>query len=168
MSLCNFNRLGGVVIGVLELTVVDCGFEFRSRQAKYFKIGICCYFVYHLALRKKTHDCLASRIRYLLDVEFCVSEPALWKLIRYVGLVQTSSSFHQKANWDDPVVRRKFMWQSEEKDMKENYKFLVSLRKQIGFGSEKQYLQTGNPSNIPNPIHTLEKKIWMFPYSSLF
>ena len=50
------------------------------------------------------------------------------------------------------------MWQSEEKDMKENYKFLVSLRKQIGFGSEKQYLQTGNPSNIPNPIHTLEKK----------
>jgi hypothetical protein len=42
MSLCDFNRLGGVVIGVLELTVVDCGFEFRSCQAKYFKIGICC------------------------------------------------------------------------------------------------------------------------------
>ena len=97
------------MIGVLDLTVVDCEFEFWSWQAKYFQISICCVFVYHLALRNKTHDCLAGRIRYLHDVDFCVSEPALWKLTRYVGLVQASSSFHQKATWDHPVVRRKLM-----------------------------------------------------------
>ena len=58
------------MIGALDLTVVDCGFEVRSCQAKDFNISICCSFVYHLALRNKTHDCLAGRIRYLHDVDF--------------------------------------------------------------------------------------------------
>ena len=152
MSLWDFNRLGGVMIGVFDLTVVDCGFEFRSCQANDFKISICCSFVYYLTLRNKTHDCLVGRIRYLHDVDFCVSEPALWKLTRYVGLLQASSSFHQQTTWDDPDVRRNF-WQSEKEDRKENYKFLVSLRKKIGFGSEKTYLRTRNPSNLPTPPH---------------
>ena len=149
------------MIGVLDLTVVYCGFEFRSCHATVFKISICCSFVYHLTLRNKTHDCLAGRIRYMYYVDFCVSEPALQKLTRYVGLVQASSSFHQKTTWDDPVVRRKLIWQSEKEDRRENYKFLVSLRKQIGFGSEKKYLRTRNPSipPRPTPIHTLDKNM---------
>ena len=121
MSLWDFNRFDGVMIGVLDLTVVDCGFEFRSCQAKDFKISICCSFLYHLALRNKTHDCLTGRIRYLHDVDFCVSEPSLWTLTRYVGLVQASLTFHQKTTWD---VKRKLIWQSEKEDMKENYKSL--------------------------------------------
>jgi hypothetical protein len=74
------------------MNVVDCGFEVLSCQTNHFKVSICCSFVYHLALRNKTHDCLAGRIIYLRDVDFCVSEPALWKLTQYVGLVQASSS----------------------------------------------------------------------------
>jgi len=132
------------MFGELDLTVVDCGFEVRSCQAKYFKMSICCSFVYHLALRNKTHECLAGRIRYLHDVNFCVSEPAQWKLTRYVCLLQASSSFHQKATWDYPDVRRNLIWQSEKEDMKEKYKFLVGLRNKIGFGSEKKYLRTRN------------------------
>ena len=38
-----FNRIGGVMVRVLALGAVDCGFEPRSGQTKDYKIGICCF-----------------------------------------------------------------------------------------------------------------------------
>jgi hypothetical protein len=37
--------------------VVDCGFEPRSDQTKYYKIGICCFLAKHAALRRNSKDC---------------------------------------------------------------------------------------------------------------
>jgi hypothetical protein len=34
--------------------VVDCGFEPRSGQTKYYKIGICCFSDKHVALRRNS------------------------------------------------------------------------------------------------------------------
>ena len=36
--------------------VVDCGFEPRSGQTKYYKIGICCFSAKHAALRRNSKD----------------------------------------------------------------------------------------------------------------
>jgi hypothetical protein len=38
--------------------VVDCGFEPRSGQTKYYKIGICCFSAKHAALWRKSKDWL--------------------------------------------------------------------------------------------------------------
>jgi len=43
---------------VLE-NLVDCGFEFRSGKKKDYKIGSCCFFAKHAALRRKSKDWLA-------------------------------------------------------------------------------------------------------------
>ena len=51
-----FNRIRGVMISVLASSVVDRGFEPRSGQAKDNKIGICCFFVKHATLRRKSKD----------------------------------------------------------------------------------------------------------------
>jgi hypothetical protein len=40
---CHLNRIGGVMVSVLFLSVVDRGFEPRSGQTKDYKIGICCF-----------------------------------------------------------------------------------------------------------------------------
>jgi hypothetical protein len=36
--------------------VVDCGFEPRSGQTKYYKIGMCCFSAKHAALRRNRKD----------------------------------------------------------------------------------------------------------------
>jgi hypothetical protein len=40
---------GGVMVGVLDSSAVDRGFEPRSGQTKDYKIGICCYSAKHAA-----------------------------------------------------------------------------------------------------------------------
>ena len=52
-------KLGGVMVSVLASSEVDRGFESRSGQTKYYKIGICCFSAIHAALRKKSKDWLA-------------------------------------------------------------------------------------------------------------
>ena len=37
------NRIGDVMVSVLAPSVVDRGFEPRSRQTKDYEIGICCF-----------------------------------------------------------------------------------------------------------------------------
>ena len=44
---------------VLASSVVDCEFEPQSYQTKDYKIGICCFFAKHAALRRKSEDWLA-------------------------------------------------------------------------------------------------------------
>jgi hypothetical protein len=47
------------MISVLDLGAVDYGFVSRSRQIKDYKIGMCCFFAKHAALRRKSKNCLA-------------------------------------------------------------------------------------------------------------
>ena len=46
-----YNRIGGIID-----SEVDCGFEPRSGQTKDYKIGICCFFTKHAALRRKNKN----------------------------------------------------------------------------------------------------------------
>ena len=46
------------MVSVLASSAVDCGFEPRSGQTKDYKIGICCFFAKHTALRRKSKDWL--------------------------------------------------------------------------------------------------------------
>jgi hypothetical protein len=43
---------------VFTASSVDRGFEPRSDQTKYYKIGICCFSAKHVALRRKNKDWL--------------------------------------------------------------------------------------------------------------
>jgi hypothetical protein len=54
------NRIGGVIVCVLTLSVIDGGFEPQSHQAKDYKIGIYCFSAKHATLRVKSKDCLAQ------------------------------------------------------------------------------------------------------------
>ena len=53
------NRIAGVMVSVLDSSAVDRGFEPRSCQIKDYKIGICCFFAKHTALRRKSKGWLA-------------------------------------------------------------------------------------------------------------
>ena len=54
------NCIGGVMVSVLTLSVVDCGFEPPLGQTKDYKIGICYFYAKHTALRRKSKDWLAQ------------------------------------------------------------------------------------------------------------
>ena len=53
------DRIGGLMVSVFTLSAVYRGFEPRSGQIKDYKIGMCCFFVKHAALRKMSKDWLA-------------------------------------------------------------------------------------------------------------
>ena len=55
----NLYRIGGVIVSILALSVVDRGFEPGSGQSIDYKIGICCFSAKHAALRRKSKDWLA-------------------------------------------------------------------------------------------------------------
>ena len=64
--LCPSNRLiciaiGCVIVSMFASRAVDRGFEPRSGQRKYYKIGICCFSAKHAALiiRRKSKDWLS-------------------------------------------------------------------------------------------------------------
>ena len=44
------------MVSVLVSSAVDRGFEPRSDQTKYYKIGICCFSAKHTTLRRKSKD----------------------------------------------------------------------------------------------------------------
>ena len=48
--------IGGVMVRALASSVVDCGFEPRSGQAKDCEIGICCFCAKQAVLRRKDKD----------------------------------------------------------------------------------------------------------------
>ena len=53
------NCFSGAMVSVLASGTVDCGFEPRSSHTKDYKIGNCCYFTKHTALRRKSKNWLA-------------------------------------------------------------------------------------------------------------
>ena len=54
------NRIGGVMVSVHAISVVDRGFESCSGQTKDYAIGICCFSATHTTLKTKSKDWLAS------------------------------------------------------------------------------------------------------------
>jgi hypothetical protein len=54
------NHISGVMVSLLTLSTIDCTFETRSGLTKDFKIGICCFFAKHTALRRKRKEWLAG------------------------------------------------------------------------------------------------------------
>jgi hypothetical protein len=46
------------MVSVLVSSAVDRGFEPRTGETKDYKIGICCFFAKHAALRRKSKDWL--------------------------------------------------------------------------------------------------------------
>jgi hypothetical protein len=51
--------MDGVIVSMLSSSVVDFGFEPRSRQTKDYENGICCFSAKHKAIRRKSKDWLA-------------------------------------------------------------------------------------------------------------
>ena len=61
MHLSNFlqnliDSIGGIMVSVLALSVVDCGFEPWSGQTKDYKTDICCFTAKHTAFSSKSKD----------------------------------------------------------------------------------------------------------------
>ena len=52
----NTNHIVGIMISVLSSSAIDRGFEPRSGQTKYYKIGIYCFSARYAALRSKSKD----------------------------------------------------------------------------------------------------------------
>ena len=50
------NRLGGVMVSMLALSVEGRGFDPRPGQTKDIKIGICCFSAKHAAFSSKSID----------------------------------------------------------------------------------------------------------------
>ena len=44
------------MVSVLASSAGDRGFEHRSGQTKYYKIGMCCFSAKHVALRRKSSE----------------------------------------------------------------------------------------------------------------
>jgi hypothetical protein len=69
-----YNRINGVMVSVLAVSVVDRGFEPWSGQTKDYKIGTCCLSTKHAALRSKSKDWLARNQNNVSEWSECVSE----------------------------------------------------------------------------------------------
>ena len=67
------------MVSVLASSAVDRGFQPRSGQTKDYKIGICCFFAKHAALRRKSKDWLA---RNQNNVSECSDMSTRGKLFR--------------------------------------------------------------------------------------
>jgi hypothetical protein len=62
LNVSNFflaNRISGVMVSLIALSVVGRGFKPWSGQTKDYEIGICCFSAMHAALRRKSKDWLA-------------------------------------------------------------------------------------------------------------
>ena len=72
------NCFSGAMVSVLASGTVDCGFEPRSSHTKDYKIGNCCYFTKHTALRRKSKNWLVSgycvRVGQHVSLRTCFGE----------------------------------------------------------------------------------------------
>jgi hypothetical protein len=72
------DRISGVMVSVLDSSVVDLGFEPWSGQTKDYIIGICCFSAKHTALRRKSKDWLTWNQNNVFKwSDCCFSELAL-------------------------------------------------------------------------------------------
>jgi hypothetical protein len=61
------------MVSVLASCAVDHGFESRSDQIKYYKIGVCCCSAKHAVLRRKNKDWLARNQHNVSERAPCLS-----------------------------------------------------------------------------------------------
>ena len=66
-------RIGGIMVGVFVSSAVDRGFTSRSGLTKDYKIGICCFFTKHDALRRQSKDWLAWNQNNVSEWAICLS-----------------------------------------------------------------------------------------------
>ena len=98
------DRIGCVMVSVLDSCAVDRGFEPRSGHTKVYKIGIYCFSTKHAVLRSIRKDWLArnqnnvSEWNDISTLQCCFSELALLKSNSacWSSIKRTSSSFHWK------------------------------------------------------------------------
>ena len=64
------NRIGGVMVSMLASSAVDRGFKPWLNQTKDYKIGICCFFAKHTALRRKSKDWLAQNQHIVSECDY--------------------------------------------------------------------------------------------------
>ena len=89
---CRSNLVGGVMVSMLALSAVDCGFQAQSGKTKEYKIGICCFSTKHAVVRRKKRDWLALKHVYTRTV---VSVSWHYKnLTKRLGLVQSGPHHH--------------------------------------------------------------------------
>ena len=62
-----FNLIGGVMVCVLALSVVDWGFEPRSCQPKDYEIGNCCFTAKHETIRRQSKDWMTKNPDNVFD-----------------------------------------------------------------------------------------------------
>ena len=55
-TIVSINHVGGVMVSMLSSSAVYRGFEPQSGQTRDYKIGICCFFAKHAALRSKSKE----------------------------------------------------------------------------------------------------------------
>jgi hypothetical protein len=79
------------MVSVLASSAVDRGFEPRSGQTKDYEIGICCFFVTHAALRRKSKDWLARNQNNVSEWATC---PSAVVSVTCVGLEQSGPHYH--------------------------------------------------------------------------
>ena len=81
---------------IRALNAVDRGFEPRSGQTNDYKIGICCFFANHTALRRKSKDWLARNQDNVSECQQTViSMSQHYKNpTKRVGLVQSEPHYH--------------------------------------------------------------------------
>ena len=53
------HRIGGVMVSVLTLSVIDCGFKPQPGQTKDYKIAFCCFSAKYAAFSRNSKDWLA-------------------------------------------------------------------------------------------------------------
>ena len=54
------NHIGSVVVSMLVLSAVVCGFKARSGQTKTYEICICCFSTKHVTIKRMIKDWLAQ------------------------------------------------------------------------------------------------------------
>ena len=83
------------MVSVLSCSAVDHGFVPRLCQVEGYVIGICCFYAKHEEVRAKT-GWLGILIMYLSWMPFLtISEQALCRIQKYVGLVQSRHYHHR-------------------------------------------------------------------------
>ena len=113
----NMNGTGGIMVSVLASSAEERGFEPQSDQTKDYKIGICCFSAKHLALRRKSKDCLDQNqnnvfewsdmsTRGLLFGELALLKP---NSVCCSRTKRTSSSSHWKLTCSRHDIAEKFL-----------------------------------------------------------
>ena len=93
----NLDRIGGVMVSVLDSSAINRGFELRSGQTKEYKIGTCCFSAKHTTLKRTSKDWLAQSQDNVSEWSDMSTRGLLFqfqKSTQCMGLVQSDHHHH--------------------------------------------------------------------------